>query len=437
MNEDLRVQSLFQPRGNPASGDSSFVWAVGVENTSIPQSRPGHRALDEYALTGHDRLWREDLGRIAGLGVRAVRYGIPWHRVNPAPGRFDWRWTDEVLPHIVEGLGLVPIVDLVHFGTPTWLGGEFLAPDYPARVAEYAGAVARRYGSLVGHFTPLNEPAVTADRSGRLGAWPPYRRGARGYVAVLLAAARGMVEAAASIRAEQPAARFVHAEDVGLELAATANLAAWAAARQARRWLPLDLACGLVGAGHPLRPWLVEHGADPGELDRLAGRAPPWDVIGVNFYPWSNRRWRRRPAGAPALGRDPGDPAAALATVLGAAHARYGRPVMVTETAASGSMARRLGWMAAMAEGVDRARRAGVPVVGLTWFPAFTMVDWRYRRSRRGVEHHRLHLGLWDVPGLGASFDRAATPLVEAYRGLVGRPVAPLGGGGDAANRSR
>ena len=420
------MQVLFQRDGIATSAAGSFVWGVGIEATFVPQARLGHRALDEYALMGHDHLWRTDIDRIAGLGVRAVRYGIPWYRVNPAPGQFDWSWTDEVLPYLVAARGLVPIIDLVHYGTPLWLQDEFLHPDYPAHVAEYAAAFAQRYRGLVNHYTPLNEPAVTASRSGLLGAWPPYRRGERGYVAVLVAAMRGMIATATAIRQVQPGAVFVHAEDVGLEFAATVDLAPWALERQARRWLPLDLACGLVDAGHPLRAWLVARGAAPAVLDDLAARAIRWDVLGVNFYPWSNRRWQQRSNGSIAAGRDRGDPAGALAAVLGAVHARYGRPVMVTETSASGSMARRLRWLEAVALGVTRTRAAGIPVVGLTWFPVFTMVDWRYRRSRRAVEHHLLHLGLWDVPSLRGSLERVATPLVGAFRELVARPVIPF-----------
>lgn len=411
------MQLLFQPE----AADSPFVWAVGIENTFIPQTRPGQRALDEYALMGHDRLWRADLDRIASLGVRAVRYGIPWHRVNPSPGRFDWSWTDEVLPHLVTTLGLTPIIDLVHYGTPLWLTGEFLAVDYPARVAEYAGAFAERYASLINHFTPLNEPAVTAMRSGFAGVWPPYRRGIRGYVAVLVAAARGMIATAQAIEAVQPNAVFVHTEDVGHEFAATVELAPWVAERQARRFLPLDLACGRVRPDHPLWNWLVAGGAAEATLGELAAQAISWTVLGVNFYPWSNRRWQRRSDGTIGVGRDRSNPAAALTEVLRTVHERYQVPVMVTETSASGTMARRLAWLKDATLGVARARAGGVPVVGLTWFPVFTMIDWRYRRSRRPVDQHLLHLGLWDVPDLKADCRREATTLVAAFRTFASR----------------
>ena len=120
----------------PAPG--TFAWALGIEDTFIPQLAPGGRVLDEYVLTQHDQFWRDDLRRIADTGCRDLRYGIPWYRVNPAPGVFDWSWTDQVLPYLVQDLEIAPILDLVHYGAPMWLEGTFLAPDYPSRVAEYA-----------------------------------------------------------------------------------------------------------------------------------------------------------------------------------------------------------------------------------------------------------------------------------------------------------
>ncbi|PZR63246.1 MAG: hypothetical protein DLM71_04865 [Chloroflexi bacterium] len=68
----------------------AFGWAVGIEDTFIGQpSGRRRRVLDEYELIGHYRRWRSDLDLIASLGVRSIRYGVPWYRVNPDPGRFD------------------------------------------------------------------------------------------------------------------------------------------------------------------------------------------------------------------------------------------------------------------------------------------------------------------------------------------------------------
>jgi hypothetical protein len=148
-------------------------------------------------------------------------------------------------------------------------------------------------------------------------------------------------------------------------------------------------------------------------------------VLGVNFYPWSNHRLVRRRDGQPRRVAD--SPATALADVLRMVHGRYDLPVMVTETSAPGSHADRDRWMRETVAAVRHARGAGVPVVGYTWFPMFTMVEWKYRWSRKGMEHHLLHLGLFDVEPRDRQMDRAATPLVAAYRELLADPVATIG----------
>lgn len=74
--------------------EHGFRFAVGIEDTFVPYAFPGHRALDEYELIQHYRFWAEDLALAADAGATAVRYGFPWYRLNPAPGRFAWDWAD-------------------------------------------------------------------------------------------------------------------------------------------------------------------------------------------------------------------------------------------------------------------------------------------------------------------------------------------------------
>src|SRR5262245_11417742 len=77
-------------------GADDFIWATGIEDTFIVDPWPATgRTLDEYELTQHYDCWRQDIGLIGELGVAAARYGIPWYRVNPSPGQFEWGWTDE------------------------------------------------------------------------------------------------------------------------------------------------------------------------------------------------------------------------------------------------------------------------------------------------------------------------------------------------------
>ena len=410
-----------RPLGTSAA---EFRWAVGIENTFIPQTRAGHRRLDEYELMDHYRLWRDDLDRAADLGISTIRYGIPWYKVNPRPGAFDWSWTDQALEHLV-GRGLTPIVDLMHYGTPLWLENGFVNASYPRRVAEYAARFAERYGSSVRWYTPLNEPAVTAAYCGRDGRWPPYLSGHDGYVKILLALAEGMIRTAEALRAARADTVLVHVEDVGLEFPDSPATAPAAAEAQVDRLLALDLACGMVDADHPRFDWLVENGADAGRLDYLAAHAIDWDVLGVNYYPWSNRRIVRRRNGRLRSVCD-SEPSA-LADVIRMVHRRYGRPMMVTETSATGTPLERARWMRETLGAVHQVRAEGLPVVGYTWFPLFTMIEWKYRWSRKGLEDHLLHLGLYDVRPRDGRMDREPTPLVEAFRGHVANPAASVG----------
>ncbi|HEU5100481.1 MAG TPA: family 1 glycosylhydrolase, partial [Roseiflexaceae bacterium] len=394
------------------SSYDGFTWAGGIEDSFIPQGRPGLRPLEEYELTQHYQQWRGDLERAASLGIGALRWGVPWYRVETEPGVFDWQWVDQVLGYMVRELQIEPIVDLMHYGTPLWLEGSFSAPDYPARVAAYSHAFAARYGALVRFYTPLNEPTVNADMCSRRGIWPPYLAGEAGYTRVLLAIARGIQLSAQAIRAAAPGAVLVAVEAMGWCHPASLQAQAAAARRDLHELLAWDLVRGAVDAAHPLYGELIANGASAGELAALRAGATEQDVFGVNFYPWSACEIaldeRNNPIARP-VGRD----GRLLTDVLRRCYAYTGRPLFVTETSANEDIDGRAAWMDETIAAVGEARAEDIPVIGYTWFPLITMVDWEYRTSERPVADHLLHLGLWD-----SHFDergmliREATPLV-------------------------
>lgn len=410
-------------------GPGDFIWATGIENTFVPQTRPGHRALDEYQLMGHYEHWREDLALARELGMGAVRWGVPWYRVEPfQPGEFDWSWTDEVLPYMVEQLGLTPIVDLMHYGCPFWLRREFASAAYPEAVAAYASAFARRYAGLVTWYTPLNEPIVTALYCGQRGLWPPYLRTDRGYVTILLQVIEGIQRTAAAIRAADPAAVLVHVEASGLSRAAREDLHAIAREEQARAFLPYDLLTGRVRADHTLFGWLVRNGASPDRLLAIADAPAPIDLMGLNFYPqWSTTQLyidRRGRLAYQPIEQD----GVGFSGLIEEYWRRYQIPIMVTETSARGEESIRARWLEASVAAVRALRGRGIPVLGYTWFPLFTMIDWRYRFGRGPIEEYRLDLGLYSLNGGEAGAARwRATPLVEQLQGYVRDPAASIG----------
>ncbi|HEX9945438.1 MAG TPA: family 1 glycosylhydrolase [Thermoanaerobaculia bacterium] len=406
---------------------SQFLWASGIEDTFVPQTRPGHRALDEYQLMEHYEHWREDLALGRELGVQAMRWGVPWYRVEPLPGEFDWSWTDQVILYLVEELKITPILDLMHYGCPFWLRREFAGEEYPQAVAAYAGAFARRYQGLVRWYTPLNEPFITALLCGKRRVWPPYLQGDGGYIRVLLNLVRGILRTVEALKEVDPGALMVHVEATGLSRAALEDLNALAIEDQRRGYLAYDLLTGRMTPDHPLFTWLLRNGAGPDELAELVRSPIPIEVMGMNFYPqWSTKQVTVDRQGRLSY-RNVERDGAGFAALIEDYYMRYGVPIMVTETSARGRSRDRSLWLEASVAAIRQLRARGVPVLGYTWFPLFTMYDWRYRTGSKPLESYRIELGLYKLRSGGAGPRWEPTPLVEQFRSYVRDPESAVG----------
>ncbi len=411
----------------PFMTDISFLWATGIEDTFIPHARPGLRALDEYELTQHYKLWKRDFDLVAETGVKAVRWGIPWYRVQPAPAQWDWEWTDKALDYLVNVKGITPILDLMHYGTPLWLENSFINASYPKRVAEYAHAVATRYKSLVRYYTPLNEPMVNADLCGNKAEWPPYLSGDDGYIKLTLALAKGIILTTQAIKAEQPNSTTVQVEALWHTFTKDSLLKEYAAHNNARQYLCFDLTTGRVKDDYILTNYLYSHGVTEVDLNWFRENAVTFDFFGVNFYPWSFGELQQRSNGSIkyVTGHTFG---AEIAVVIHEVHKRYHIPIMITETSANRNIAGRAQWMDETLDTVRTLRKEGIPVLGYTWFPLFTMIDWEYRKGRRPLKDYLIHLGLYD-----SAFDskgvlrRHKTPLVKRYQQHIANPMPAIG----------
>ena len=403
-----------------------FTWATGIEDTFIQHARPRLRALDEYELTQHYKLWKSDIDLVAETGVQAVRWGIPWHIVQPAPDKWDWEWTDRALDYLVNIKGITPILDLMHYGTPLWLENSFVNAKYPERVAEYTHEVVARYKPLVRYYTPLNEPMVNADMCGNKAEWPPYLSGDDGYVKLTLALAKGIVLTTRAIKAEQPEAVTVQVEALWHTFTNDVSLQERVAQDNARQYLCFDLTSGRVTGDHALANFLCSHGMTGAEMEWFHRHAVTFDLFGANFYPWSYGELRKGSKGSVqhVTGKTSGDK---IAIVLREAYERYHMPVMVTETSAREDRRGRAEWMDETLATVRALRLDGIPVVGYTWFPMFTMVDWAYRTGRRPLKDYRMHLGLYDsaLDSKGV-LRRHKTSLVKRYQSHIAQPMPPV-----------
>ncbi|MCA0294436.1 MAG: family 1 glycosylhydrolase [Actinobacteria bacterium] len=372
--------------------DGRFRYGVGIEDTFIPHERPGHRKLDLYELTQHYENWRTDLALAADSGAELIRWGIPWYLTEPADGRFEFGWVDDVAAEL-DRLGLRCIVDLMHYGTPLWLENSFLDPRYPDLVARYASAVATRYRGVFSDYTPLNEPMVNAEWCGYRGSWPPYLTGDSGFVRLAMILVDGMRRTQAAIVAADPGATIVHVE-AGYQ---------WVGDHGSRskvfldewRFVMTDLLLGRVGSDHPLHGYLVKNGANQAQLDEFAANPVVPDVMGINYYPGFTRQTfdpttgRTRPVEA---GRD------GLVQHVRDYHERYGLPLAITETSRpTPDPQEKIAWLDDVASAAAALRAEGVPLAASFWFPMFDMFEWEYRFDTRPLDEFRIQFGLVDL----------------------------------------
>lgn len=175
-----------------------------------------NRVRDDYfsqmERNGHATR-SDDLERFASLGIRAIRYPVLWERTAPdGIATADWSWPDERLPGL-QKLGVTPIVGLVHHGSGQ-RHTSLVDPGFAEQLAEFAGAVARRY-PWVEYYTPVNEPLTTARFSGLYGVWYPHGRDERTFIQALLNQCRAVVLSMRAIREVNPAAKLVQTDDLG------------------------------------------------------------------------------------------------------------------------------------------------------------------------------------------------------------------------------
>lgn len=362
----------------------SIAWGLGIEDTCV-RSDEGVTRLDEYALTQHDVMWREDLDIVGFLGASFIRYGVQWPAISTEPGRYEWDHFDRVVERCAQ-LGVTVIADLVHYGTPGWLTGSFLARDFVDVYGDFAHAFATRYRGTVAYVTPLNEPLTTASFCGLRGVWPPYREGWDGWAAVSVAIATGMARGAEAIRDAAPEMGIVHVEAASDFSTDEPGLAEAAKFHAAVGWLPTDLLLGRVGEKHEMYGWLRDRGIAEAALEGLAGARTHVDFLGVNYYPdLTPRKLVTRESGVVQEAYDRGR--AGLRDAVRGFAERYRRPVILTETSIEGDDATRASWMSAAARTTRELARADVDIRGFTWWPLHDFVDWSWASSDgRNVE---------------------------------------------------
>ena len=378
-----------------------FMFATGIE-CSCPTIEGGRWRLDELEATDHYRYWRRDLELVRELGLRYLRYGPPLHRTFLAPARYDWAFMDQVA-QAMRTLDIIPIADLCHFGVPDWLE-NFQNPELPQRLAEYAGAFAKRY-PWIQLYTPVNEMYVAARMSALDGIWNEQLRSETAFVTAIRHLARGSVLMMEAILRECPEATFINSESSEFyqPCCPDPEILRIADFENQRRFIALDLLYA-VPLRDDIRGYVLDHGMPADEYEwfmqqQVAKRA----ILGVDYYRW-NEKLINSEGRAEALGELFG-----WYVITTQYYERYRRSVMHTETNCPDA-AEAPGWLWRQWHNIQLIQQSGVPVTGFTWYSLQDQVDWDIGLSRA--------IGNVDPVGL-YDLNRDPRPVADAYRYLV------------------
>ncbi len=438
------------PDAVPAAGEGPlpapfFYWGLGLENASIPQANPAkdgtRRSLDVYEQTQHYRKWKEDLQRAADLGVNTLRYSVPWYRAEPRPGKYDWSWIDGPVDHLVTKLGIIPVMDILHFGTPTWMEDGPADDRFVDALTAYSAAMAGHFRGLVNHYTPQNDPQTNALFCAGTGRWPPYEKTPEAWSKLGVKLARALVLQSRAIRQEAPETVLISAERFVFDNFAHAALTADPENPPSEEVLndvalfPSSFAHGRVDSTHPLAAFLVQNGVTEDEVNWFQTNFATPDIYGVNYFPEAevaelNGDYAN--ADAASLEAAAGKAAQYTEERCRLAYSYHRSPIYLTETSAGLTTEKKIAYMEALYQSVLSMRADGIPIRGVNWWPLFDAIQWDFReKTSQPVGAFILpggwNNGLFVSTANGGEIDRVHTPAADSYRDIIRRDSADRG----------
>ncbi|MEP6726103.1 MAG: family 1 glycosylhydrolase [Bacteroidota bacterium] len=380
---------------------NKFMFSTGIENSYptilLPDGRT--KRVDELAKTDHYNQWEKDFGLVKQLGIEFLRYGPPYYNTHTGPGSYDWAFADATFSKLKE-LHITPIVDLLHFGIPDWMG-NFQNPEFPRYFAEYASAFAKRYPDL--HlYTPINEIFITAMFSAQYGWWNERLQSDETFVRALKHLCKANIMAMQEILKIQPEASFIQSESSEYFHAMDPHAVPLARFLNQKRFLSLDLTYG-----YPLNvtmyEYLLKNGMTKEEYNWFSQNQVKAKCIMGNDYYVTNEHLVFPNGHTQAAGEIFG-----YYVITHQYYRRYKLPIMHTETNIKMPACKE--WLLKQWANVHRLKHDGIPIIGFTWYSLLHQVDWD--SALRNDAGNINELGLFDL-------DRNIMPVGEAYQTLI------------------
>lgn len=347
---------------------NSDVWLLEHVKPTIYKESSGD------ACDGFNR-WAEDLDLVKSLGLNCYRFSLEWARIEPVEGEFSMVMLDHY-KRIVTGCrdrGLTPVVTFNHFTVPRWFAarGGWEVADAPNWFGRFCERAARHMANEIGYATTLNEPNLT-----RVLRWLPFP-----FPEAMVTAEREMLaEAARQSGSQKFSSANAGETEARLQPMIAGHKAGVAAIKSIEPSLPVGVSLAITDD---------QAVGDPGRRDQkrrevygawLQAAAESGDFIGVQNY--SRQRLDQNGPMMPPKGAELSQLGeevypASLEGAIRYAHETTGKPVLVTENGiCTTDDAQRAAFIPRAIEGVGRAMKSGVPVLGYIHWSLMDNFEW-------------------------------------------------------------
>jgi beta-glucosidase/6-phospho-beta-glucosidase/beta-galactosidase len=385
--------------GVPTGLPNNFMFATGIE-CSYPTIDHGKTRRDMLAECDHYNRYKEDLGLVKEMGLKVLRYGLPYYNIQLGPGKYDWEFADLAMKEM-KRLDITPILDLMHFGVPDWLE-NFQNPDLVVHFADYCEEVVKRY-PWVRYYTPVNEIYVTARSSGKDGVWNEQLKSDKGFVTALKHCTAASIMGTQQIAKHRPDCVIVQSESAEFTHELRAERTPAVQMENKLRFASLDLLYAHQPDGEVVN-YLYDNGMTRKEYDWfMAGEPPGYQVMGNDYYGRNEKIIL--PNGEVCTSMD----VLGWASITHDYYQRYKKPVMHTETNVFEAELAST-WLWKQWVNVLRLRKEGVPVLGFTWYSLIDQLDWDTGLAEKNGNVNAC--GLFDL-------DRKPRAVAEAYKMLL------------------
>ncbi len=387
--------------GLPNSYAGNFLFATGIE-CSYPTIEIDGKTVRRDLLQecGHTERWREDLALVREMGLKVLRYGLPYYSIQQGADKYDWEFADLVMAEMKK-LNITPILDLMHFGVPDFIG-DYQNPELPIHFAAYAEEVAKRY-PWVRYYTPVNEIYVTARISAKDGNWNERLKTDKGFVTALKHCVAASILGTHAIARHRPDCIIVQSESAEYIHQASASPSREIKLENALRFLSLDLLYAHAPDADVCL-YAMDNGLSREEYDWfMKGEPPGYQIMGNDYY--GANEHIVTPDGTMLSAED----VSGWYLITREYYERYKKPVMHTETNTF-DPDKAPTWLWKQWLNVLRMRADGVPVLGFTWYSLIDQVDWDTQLVEKNGRVNAC--GLYDMK-------RKPRPVAKAYRQLL------------------